>query len=160
MNADKAMAKLQTVSADVLQSSITLKIPLLSWQAPWVLDDTTKRAAKAFLNRVANVNAVWWDITSGGQQSLPGPRALNGSARADALIGVEINGHLVQVCPCVASPYIPGDTSTIVHNHNLCITPTPCAIPIDYSTTTSVIGRVAVEAVGQVHTSSHTACSY
>ena len=103
MNADKAMAKLQTVSAEVLRSSITLQVPLLPWQSPWLLDDSSKHAAKAALNRVAFVQSVWWDLTSSGQQAMPDQSAPGGgAASAEALLGVWINGHLVQVCSCHA----------------------------------------------------------
>ena len=109
MNADRAMAKLQTVSAEVLQSSITLRVPLLSWQSPWFLDDCSKHAAKAALNRVASEQSVWWDLTSRGQQAMPDQSGLSGgsAARAEALIGVELNGRLVQVGSCHASLNMP-----------------------------------------------------
>ncbi|KAL3130378.1 poly ADP-ribose polymerase [Trebouxia sp. C0009 RCD-2024] len=101
-NAEKAMARLQTASAEVLQSSITLKMPLLSWQLPWFFDDSSKRAAKTFLNRVASQHAVWWNFESPDQQAVPDQAALSGpvppgSPRPEVLLGVQINGHLVQV---------------------------------------------------------------
>ena len=98
------MAKLQTVSAEVLRSSITLQVPLLPWQGPCFLDDSSKHAAKAFLNCLASVHSVWWELTTAEQQAMSGQTALDGgAARADALLGVEINGHLVQVCSCHAA---------------------------------------------------------
>lgn len=102
-NAEKAMARLQTAAAEVLQSSITLKIPLLSWQTPWFFDDSSKRAAKTFLNRVASQHAVWWTFETPDQQAVPDPAASSGpvplgSPRPEVLLGVQINGHLVQVC--------------------------------------------------------------
>ena len=96
------MATLQTASGEVLQSSITLKIPLLSWQTPWFFDDNSKRAAKNFLNRVASQHAIWWAFETLDQEAVPdqaGPsgHVPTGSTRPELLLGVQINGHLVQV---------------------------------------------------------------
>lgn len=107
------MAKLQTASAGVVQSSITLAMPLPSWQTPWFFDDSSKRAAAAFLKRVAWQHAVWWAFASPDQQAVLNQGAPSGQApagqpfqppsgslRAQALLGVLINGRLVQVCSC------------------------------------------------------------
>ena len=98
------MAALQAVSAEVLQSSITLQMPLLFWQAPFLLDDSSKHAARAMLDRTASLHTVWWDIVTADQQALAhhsedDAAAAAAAAAADALIGLEINGHLVKVSP-------------------------------------------------------------
>ena len=101
------MAKLRTLCAAVLQSSITLPMPLLSWQAPWILDDSSKHESHKFMCRIAHQFAVWWETASADQQAVPDQGSSsgsvpNGSAAAEALISVEINGHRVQVCPQAA----------------------------------------------------------
>ena len=77
-------------------------MPLLFWQAPWILDDSSKHASHAFLKRIAHRHVVWWDTASSDQQAVPEQAASrasdpNGSGRSEALLGVMINGHLVQV---------------------------------------------------------------
>lgn len=91
-DADRALARLQDTCAEVAQSCSTLEMPLLAWQAPWFSDDSTKRAAKAVLNRVAAVHTVWWDLAAATQAARDVPSG------AQPLLSLTVNGHLIQAC--------------------------------------------------------------
>lgn len=88
--ADRALARLQDTCAEIAQSSSTLELPLLPWQAPWFSDDSTKRAAERVLRHVAAVHTVWWDVVAATQATKDVPSG------AQPLLSLTVNGHLIQ----------------------------------------------------------------
>ena len=96
-HADKAMARLKAVSAEVQQSSITLQIPLAAWQPSWFHDESSKRAAHAVLDRIASQHAVWYDFKTAAEVALLNPSRPGTSSGSEPLLSLDVNGHHVKV---------------------------------------------------------------
>lgn len=93
--ANKVFKRLQQSCNEIEMASTTVSVPLLPWQAPWLTDDTTGKAAHAALNTAAKQHSVWWEASEQIAQAAASP-----SKDCATLLSLCINGHVIKVsCP-------------------------------------------------------------
>ena len=95
--AEKALAKLQAVCAEVKEYSTQVHLPLLFWQAPWFFDDSTKHAAKKMLSGVAHQHVVWWSFDPADQQAESAQAGCDVASVGSPLMSLKINHRSVKV---------------------------------------------------------------
>ena len=95
--AEKALAKLQAVCAEVKDYSSEVHLPLLFWQAPWFFDDSTKHAAKKVLSGVSHQHVVWWSFDAADQQAESAQAGGDVASVGAPLMSLKINNRNIKV---------------------------------------------------------------